>query len=252
MRIVMNKKRVKRNRRLATITFLLTLVVLVGGFIVINLPLFTDQAPNAWFVLLQAFLLPVAFLFTITSVRLTNTWARQPYPNEAINEGLKGISKKSIVYHYHHAPAEHVLIAPQGIFAIVTRWHKGEHINKGGDWKTKRSFLGRFASLIRMDGIGNPTADAERAADHVRKMLDKAAPDAEVEVQPLVVFLDPKAELDLEDTEVPVLYTDDKAEPSLIGYMRELNRQQKEDLQQKARLPLSDEQIAAFEAQSIR
>jgi hypothetical protein len=252
MRNVLNKKRVKRNRRLATITFLLTFAVLVGGFIVINLPLFTDTPATGLFVLLQALLLPVAFILTITSVRLTNHWARQPYPNEAINEGLKGLSKKSVIYHYYHSPTEHLLIAPQGIFAIVTRWHSGEHTNEGSNWKTKRSFLGRFASLIRMDGIGNPTLDAQRAAEHAQKVLQKAVPDAEIEVTPLIVFIDPKAELEIEDPDVAVLYADDKSEPSLSEYMRELNRQQKEDMQQKARLPLNDEQIAAFEAQTVR
>ncbi|MCA9913769.1 MAG: hypothetical protein KC496_10490 [Anaerolineae bacterium] len=252
MRIELNKKRVTRNRRLATITFLLTLGVLVAGFIVINLPLFTGELPSNFFVLLQLILVPLAFLLTVTSVRLTNNWARQPYPDEAINEGLKGISKKSVVYHFYHAPAEHVLIAPQGVFAIVTRWHKGYHTNQGSDWRTKRSALGRVANIIRMDGIGNPTQDAQRAASHVEKLLNKIVPDAEIDVTPLVVFLDPKAELELEDPEVEVLYASDKSEPSLTAYMRELNRQQKENMQEKARLPLSDEQIAAFEAQTLR
>lgn len=252
MRIELNKKRVDRNRRLATVTFLLTLGVLVAGFIVINLPLFTGEPPSNIFVFLQLALLPLAFLLTVTSVRLTNNWARQPYPDDAINAGLKGISKKSVIYHFHHAPAEHILVAPQGIFAIVTRWHKGEHSNQGSNWKTKRTALGRFANLIRMDGIGNPTQDAQRAADHVEKLLKKTAQDAEVEVTPLIVFLDPKAELEIEEPDVQVLYTDEKTEPSLIAYMRELNRQQKENLQEKARLPLTDEQIAAFEAQTLR
>lgn len=252
MRVELNKKRVQRNRRLATMTFLLTLGVLVGGFIVINLPLFTGETPAGIFLVLQALLLPVAFILTVTSVRLTNQWARQPYPNEAINEGLKGVSKKSVVYHYHHAPAEHLLIAPQGVFAIVTRWHRGEHTNQGRTWKTKRSALGRVASLIRMDGIGNPTEDAERAAAHAQQLLDKVAPDAGIRVKPLVVFLDPSAELEIEEPVVPVLYASDKAEPNLTEYMRELNRQQKDDMQQKARLPLSDEQIAAFEEQTVR
>jgi len=250
MRIEINSRRVQRNRRLATITFLLTLGVLVGGFIVINLPLFTGEAPNSILLLLQTLLLPLAFILTVTSVRLTNNWARQPYPNLAINEGLKGVSKKSVVYHYHHSPAEHILIAPQGVFAIVTRWHSGEHSNEGSNWSTKRGFLGRFASLIRMDGIGNPTEDAQRAAQHAEKLLQKV--DADVEVQPLIVFLDPKAELEIEDPDVPVLYADDKSEPSLSDYMRELNRLQKEDMQQKSRLPLTEEQITAFEEQTIR
>lgn len=96
MRIVTNKKLVKQNRQIATWLFLGTLVILVGGFIFINFSFFTGDVPSDWIILGQVIALPVVFIMTIFSVRMTNLWAREPHPDKAIEAGLKGVSKKSI------------------------------------------------------------------------------------------------------------------------------------------------------------
>lgn len=249
MRIVTNQKLVKRNRQMTNYLFLATLVLLIGGFIFVNYSFFTGQDPNSLLLVLQALLIPMAFILTLLSVRMTNLWARQPYPEEAIAEGLKGLSKKSILYNYYHFPARHLLIAPQGVFVIITRWHEGRFTNDGNRWKTHKNAFSRLFSAMRMDGVGEPTLDAERAAQHAKKLLANVAPD--IEVTPIIVFVSPKAELELSEPEVPVFYVDDKREPNLTEYMRNLNREQKDDIQQKARLPLTDEQIADFEAATL-
>lgn len=249
MRVVTNRKLVKRNRQLTTWLFLATLAILVGGFIFINYTFFTGNAPANWLILVQALALPTAFTLTIFSVRMTNNWARQPYPEEAIKDGLKGISKSSILYNYYHFPAKHILIAPQGVFAITTRWHDSEFTVEDDVWKSHKGAVSRLFSAMRMDGIGNPTRDAERAADHVQNILDDIAPD--VEVEPLIIFVNEKAEINIHGTSVKVLFTDEKQEPSLSEFMRELNRQQKDNIQKKSTLPLTDEQISAFEAATL-
>jgi hypothetical protein len=249
MRTVTNKKRVERNRRTATYLFIATMVILVGSFIFVNVSLFTGQEPNMLMFLLQALSLPVAFVMTLLSIRMTNQWARRPFPEETLKEGMKGISKRSVLYNYYHDPARHVLIAPQGVFAIVTRWHEDHFSVEGDEWTTHKSAISKLFSSMRMDGVGNPTSDAEKAADHVRELLADIAPD--VDVQPLVIFTNPNAELDITEPDVPVLYADDKEEPNLTGYMRELNRQQKDNMQQKSTLPLTEEQINQFEEQTV-
>lgn len=249
MRVVTNKKLAKRNRRTATYLFLATLGLLIGGFIFINYSLFTNTAPASEIIVLQALVLPAALVFTLVSVRQTNLWARRPYPEDAIEEGLKGLSRKSILYSYYHFPARHILIAPQGVFAIVTRWHDKKYSNAGDKWKTQQNIVSRWFSAFRMDGVGNPTRDAERAARHVKSILDDIAPD--VEVYPLVVFTDPAVELDLEDPEVPVLYADDKQKPNIKAYLREMNKEQSDKQKQKSNMPLTDEQIEAFEEATI-
>lgn len=245
MRIVINEKLTKRNRRIATYLFLATFVVLIGGFVFINYSVFTDSAPTGMIVLLQALILPIAFVLTIASVRMTNLWARRPYPEEAFKGNIKGMSKKSVMYHYYHLPARHVLIAPQGIFAVITRWHGGKFTVKGDKWKTHKSAIARFFSMMRMDGIGDPNDEAKQAAAHVKKLLASIAPN--VDVQPLIILTDPSVQVTIEDSSIPILFIDDKQEPNLTDYLRDLNRQQKENPQKKVVLPLTDAQLKEFE-----
>lgn len=250
MRIVINTKLAERLRKIATYLFLATLAVLIGGFIFVNYSLFTDSLPESGILTLQCALIPAAFFLTLFSVRLTNSWARRPYPEDVIKEGLKGVSKKSVIYHYYHDPARHVLIAPQGVFTITTRWHNGRFAVNGDKWTTFKNPISRFFSLMRMDGIGNPTHEAQKSAQHVQSLLKSVG--ADVEVKPLILFIDPNVQVEIENPTVPVFFADEKKSPNLTEYLRELNRQQRGDVQQKVTLPLTDSQIQEFEAKTVK
>lgn len=260
MRIVTNSRLAERNRKIATNLFLVTFVLLIGGFIFINVGVFTGDTarPDPLLLVAQGVAIPVAFIMTLFSIRMTNLWARRSplddkskstmlYPDELINEGLKGLSKKSVIYHYYHIPARHVLIAPQGVFAITTRWQNGKYEVDGEHWKTKASMITRLLATLRMDGIGQPFNDAIRAAEHVQKLMREAG--SEVNVQPLLVFLDASAQIEGK-SEVPVLFASIKRDSSLTHYLRGLNR----GLDEKKKgpvMPLTEQEIASFEALTI-
>lgn len=235
MRIETNSGLIRRNKQLAQILFFVSFGVLILGLFVIN----TQQPGDTSLlsVLLPVIILPVAFIMTMLSVRMTNLWVRQPRPEVVIQEGLKGVSNKNVLYHYFHFPARHVLIAPQGVFAIVTRFQDGRYSNTGDRWVTHRGLAGRILSLFRFDSIGNPTRDAHRAAEHVQKMIDPIAPG--VKVQPLIIFVDPRTQLEVEDPAVPVLFADPKLEPNLKDYLRKLGKD--------SAVSLTPEQIEAFD-----
>ncbi len=244
MRIVANARLIKRNRQITTNLFLITFVVLIGGFFFVNINLFTGQRQTDPLLLLaQTTILPLAFVLTLFSIRMTNLWGRRPYPEQVIAEGMKGLSNKSVLYHYHHIPARHVLICPQGVFSLTTRWHIGSYTVKDDRWKTNAGVIARFFSSLRMDGIGDPTLDAGRQAQQVQKLIDKVAPG--VPVKPLIVFINPAAQVQIDGSSVPVLFADAKREPNLTVYLRELNKQSGEG--KKAAMPLTEAQIAAFE-----
>ena len=249
MRIVTNEKLSRRNRQYATYLFFATMALLVASFFLINQNLFLEEGANPLLMLAQALALPVAFVMTLISVRMTNLWARDPRPEKAIDEGLKGLSKKSILYNYYHIPARHVLIAPQGVFAIITRWHPGKFTVEDDRWKTRAGAVSKFFTSLRMDGVGNPTLDAQRAAEYVQKQLEPIAPD--IEVQPLIVFVDPKADLEVEGSSVPILYADTKQKPNLKDYMRDINRDAEAAGRKRTELPLTQEQIDEFEAKTV-
>jgi hypothetical protein len=255
MRVVTNKKLARRNKTITNYLFFGTFGTLILGFFFINSSLFTGETPDNLTIILQASILPVAFVLTIVSVRMTNLWARMPRPENAIEDGLKGLSNKSVLYNYYHFPARHVLICPQGVFAIITRWHDQEYTVKDGKFKSHKNIISRFFSGLRFDGIGKPFAEAEYAKDQVQKSLKTIAPD--VEVKPLIVFVDPSATLNVEDksNDIPLVFSDTKTKPNLKDYMRDVKRQLAEsngNSKNTSTMPLTEEQIEAFEQATIK
>ncbi|MEO8611630.1 MAG: hypothetical protein ABI690_27270 [Chloroflexota bacterium] len=227
MRIETNLRLAKRNRRIAHFLFFFSMAVLIGGFIIANTQLASANKDNnlsAVMLFLPWLVLPIGFICTIISIRMTNLWIRQPRPEEAIRDGLKSISRKSVLYNYYHFPARHVLIAPQGAFAMVTRFQEGKFRVEGDKWTTPSGMFGVFMRLFRRDGIGNPTEDALKAAAYVQTLLDKKTPG--IEVQPLIIFVDPRANVEIVNPTVPVLYANENQKPNLRDYLRDLAQKQ--------------------------
>lgn len=267
MRIETNQKIVTRNTRLAQYLFFFSMGVLIIGFFVTNQQMFgispTSDEAVVLSLLIPSLILPIGLVSTLFSVRMTNLWVRRPRPETIIPEGLKGLSSKSVLYSYYHFPARHVLICPQGIFAIITRFQDGRYTVRGERWHTHRSPIGRLFSIFRLDGIGAPDNEAIRAAQHVKKLLQSIAPEAEV--KPLVVFVDPRVKLEIENPLVPVVHAEDKLKPNLKDFMRSIKGdaapEQPVKKGQKGQgaikkkelpMPLTQEQIEAFEAATLR
>ncbi len=237
MRIITNSKLAQRNKQWAQYLFFASFGLLILGLFVTNRQLTPGQDANVLLdIILPTAVLPVAFIMTIVSVRMTNLWARLPRPEKAIEDSLKGIPPKTTLFNYYHFPARHVLICPAGVYAIVTRFQDGSQSCQGDVWRTSRSLLGRLASIFRFDGIGNPTADALRAAEHVKSQMTSAGID--VEVKPLVLFVDPRVSLSVDDPVVPVCHVAAKHPLSLKDFLYESGKDKK--------FPLSQEQVDRF------
>lgn len=229
MRVETNWKLVRRNRRLANYLFFFSMAVLIGGFFIANTQLANPNAAQdnlslALALLLPWVILPVGLVSTLVSVRMTNLWVRKPRPEQVIQEALKGMNKRSVLYNYFHFPARHVLVTPQGVYAMVTRYQEGRFSVDGDRWKAPGGAFRLISRLFRRDDIGNPTEEAQRAAAHVQNMLAATAP--EVKVQPLIIFVDPRVQVEINNPTVPVLFADSRREPNLRDYLREQGRQQ--------------------------
>lgn len=244
MRVEINELLVSRNKRIAQILFFASLGVLIAGFFVINYPLFapdTGDEVTSLLLIAPSLILPLAFILTIFSVRMTNLWIRPPRPEQVIAENLKGVGKNAVLYNYYHFPARHVLITQHGVFAIVTRFQDGRFTVDGHRWRSERSLIGRFFGIFRMDGIRNPSADAVAAAEHVQNLLKPIA--ADVPVRPVVVFTDPRVRLTIIEPTVPVVHAQTRLQPCLKDYLKDIPKEQ--------RVTLTPEQIAAFEAATL-
>ncbi|MBA3871691.1 MAG: NERD domain-containing protein [Anaerolineae bacterium] len=233
MRIETNNELIKRNRRTANILFFFSMGILIAGFLVANLQLTAKDGVTLLISVVAPWIvLPLGFISTLISVRMTNLWVRQPRPEKAIPAGLKGLSKRSVLYNYYHFPARHVLVAPQGVFAIVTRYQDGRYIVNGEKWQSPGGPFAAIGRFFRRDAIGDPTADAHKAAAYVKGLIEKTLPN--VEVQPLIIFVDPKARLEINDSSVPVLYSDENKEPNLRDFIRQLTQKQTPQIEQPA------------------
>lgn len=243
MRVETNVRVIRRNRQIAQYSFFISMAVWVAGLLITFTDFFENRVPSelAWLEVAISLVLPFALGLALFAVYMTNLWIREPRPEQATRDGLKGISRKSVLYHYHHNPAKHVLIAPQGVFVMVVRWQQGEIEVEGEKWRQQRSLASRLFGLFRLDGLGDPVGEARRAVDYLERVLEPIAPD--VEVKPIIVLTDPRADANVEDSPVPVLYTDEKRKPNLKDYMRQQSSE--------SGLPLTDEQLEAFEEATL-
>ncbi|MFN8373526.1 MAG: nuclease-related domain-containing protein [Anaerolineae bacterium] len=222
MRVETNQKLAQRNKQIAQTLVFFSFAFLIGIFFLANLPLFApqQQLDMTLYSILPWLILPLGFVPTIISARMTNLWVRPPRPEIVIREGLKGLSNKSVLYNYYHFPARHVLICPQGVFAIITRFQDGSYSVTGDKWTTNLGLWNRVLRTMRTEHIGNPTHDAIVAAEHTKRLIAGIAPN--VEVQPLIIFVDPRVQLSITDPVVPVLFPYDNLEPNLKDYLREV------------------------------
>jgi hypothetical protein len=212
MRVVINEAQVERNRKISHALFFISLAGMGIGFFYT----WTQPADSSQ---ISCLILPVLLFMTLTSVRMANNWIREPRPVQVLAESLKGLGKKYTIFHYL-LPAQHVLIGPEGVFVIVTVWQDRAYRVEGAKWRGDEGLLRRLNGFMRQDLIGNPFAEAQFQAQQMQKLVDKVAPDRGIEVQPLVVFINPAGSFEAEEPAFPVLYADSKKEPSLRGYLR--------------------------------
>lgn len=214
MRVVTNEAHVARNRKISHALFFISLAGMVGGF------LYSINSDATTANQISCFILPILLLLTLTSVRMANNWIREPRPETVLAETFKGMGNKYTLFHYL-LPAPHVLIGPEGVFTLTTLWHEKRYSVSGRKWHGDGGLLQRLLGYMRQDLLGNPFQEAEFQAQQVQRLVDKIAPDSDIDVQPLVVFFSPKVEVDIEDPVIPVLFADAKRKPNLRQYLRE-------------------------------
>ncbi len=237
MNSITNQPKIQNARKITQITFFGAIILIIFSFIAVTAA--PDLIMNS---VLPCLILPAALGLTVYSVRLTNRWMRPPRPEDAIEDGLRAIGKRGIMYHYWK-PADHILVAPQGVFTL-TAHYRAEPLTYDGEWQTKSGFRAQMNELFKQEGVGDIFLKAQEEAGAVQSIIDEIAP--EVTVRPVVIFHDPNMKFKIvQRPPVPVVYADEKRKPSLITYVREVAREQeKRGMEPQT---LTDEQRQAFE-----
>jgi hypothetical protein len=218
MRVVTNREQIQRNRKIAQILFVVSIVILFGGLIITNVS--TVRSDIMLFV--PCLIMPIGLFTTLISVRLTNQYVRLPHPEDAIRDSLKGINKRSTLYNYVLKP-KHVLLTPQGVYTLTTRFHETRIKVEGEHWINykARGPLGPALVYLKQEHLSDPFKQARQEAASVQAIVDEALPGSGITVQPIIVFTGLKANVEIEDPIIPVVYADPKKKPNLKAVIKE-------------------------------
>ena len=130
-------------------------------------------------------------------------WVRQPRADQVIDRGLKGFDDRYRLYHYK-LPAPHVLLAPSGLYVLTALLQDGVIHYEGGKWR--RDFSARrLLGFMAEEGLGRPFEEADGEVRSLQKHLEKNELADGVEIENALVFVHPKAQLEIQDPPRPVL-----------------------------------------------
>lgn len=192
MRIISNTKKIDRNRKIGLFTSFGSLVVLVIGLVLSFQPNMIGLAYGA---------LLVGLISSQIGIYYGNRWGRSPRIDERLNNGLKGLDDRYTLYHYI-TPVPHLLTGPSGIWVIVPQYQEGRitYENK----RFRQQGVGIFKRFFAQEGLGRPELEAQAYQQDFQKFLQKELSQEQTpQVQPLIVFLNPKASVSVQVGETP-------------------------------------------------
>ncbi len=194
MRVVNNTKKIARRAKIAQIANLGGLVILGAGLVI------SLTRPQYAFYTLG--LLIIGVLASQYGIVQAFRYVRKPRPDEELADALKGLDDRYRLYNYVF-PAHHVMLSPKKLYTVVLKSVDGKVICEGGKWRQDRRFsIGRILRVFSPEVLGNPVREAEWDRDAMTQWLGRNAEGVEVVVEPLVVFLNPRADLDIRGPEV--------------------------------------------------
>jgi hypothetical protein len=197
MRVSRNEKYIQQRARFGKYVTFVGLGVLILGLLA------TFQIKYQWAVWASMGALVVGFILSQVGSYHLRRWGRTPRPDQIVERELKGLDDRYRFFAWA-LPAPQVLLSPQGLYSIETRDQTGDISVTGDRWQSKRS-LGRVLFSFGQEGLVNPSRDAEANAARLATLIQEQLPANQIKVQPVVVFIDEKARLHVDEPTVPVL-----------------------------------------------
>lgn len=197
MRIVSNTKLIKRNKKIGQFLTIGALLVLAIGLY------FSFTQPEQITITFGALLF--GFLMTQIGIYFGNRWGRSPRPDELLTSGLKGLEDKYTLYHYV-TDIPHALIGPAGIIALIPVSVGGTITYDESKNRFRQKGGNLYLKIFGQEGLGRPEIDAQYTTADLAKFLKKKFPELEIpDIQPILVFTNPKAKLETGDSPIPAL-----------------------------------------------
>jgi hypothetical protein len=196
MKITTNEKLVKRNKRIAQITSIGGLVVLVAGMII------SFQRQD---LINYAFgALIIGFILSQIGIYFTTRYGRNPRPDELLNQALKGLDNKYAIYHFM-TPATHFLTGPSGLWVLLPRNQRGVISIQKGRWRhSGGGFMQTYLKLFGQEGLGRPDLEIQNEIDHLQRFLSRRLPEVELpEISGALVFTNDQIDIQISDEDEP-------------------------------------------------
>ncbi|GAB4469025.1 MAG: hypothetical protein Kow0088_00660 [Anaerolineales bacterium] len=192
MKIITNVKKKKLNRRIAIISTLIGMAILIGGLVI------SLRFPNQVTYSLLALLL--GFIFAQVGMFYTNRWGRTPSTDELLNQALKGLDQKYTLCHYY-TPSYHLLSGPAGVWILHPYHLTGRISYKNGRWQHGGNAFLRF---FGKESLGRPDLELPYEIEKIQKLLKPVFDDeTSVPVRAALVFVNPKITIDIDPSENP-------------------------------------------------
>ncbi|MBN1314180.1 MAG: hypothetical protein JXA42_01890 [Anaerolineales bacterium] len=215
MQIVRDETLIQKRKKIGQVTSILGMVILLAGMSVYwfgpRMNLSVQLSLYLPFIALM-----VGFILSNIGIFFTNRWGRSPRPDEIIDASLKGLSKDNKIYHYI-LPLPHILLTPKGIITFVSRIEAGNYSVEGEKWRQQLTMT-RILRFLGQEGLGNPTREARDQIVQVEKFINKYIEELkEIPIFPCIVFLAENVNLEIGETEIPVVRA-----TKLKGFVRSL------------------------------
>jgi hypothetical protein len=193
MRTTTDEELIARGGRVGQLANFIALIMVLGGLVVSFTP---------WKVITVVLIALGVVMYTIGNRGVAQA-TREPRLIQQVVDALGGFDDRYHLYN-HKLPADHVLVTPHGLFVLVLRGMEGKIRCFKGKWVRDWS-ISRILRFFTEEPLGNPTKDAEREVERLRKYLEDHPPESDVEVQGLVIFVNPNVHLEVTEVPVPVL-----------------------------------------------
>jgi hypothetical protein len=225
MVILRDDARVARMAKWGQYISLISMAILLGGLVLIFLG-------NENAIYLQLLALAVGWSLSQVGLYLQHRYMREPREDQVLDDALKHVARDGRLYHFA-LPAPHVLLLPNGVVVLHTKYQKGQITANGDQWSQKGAGLRKY---FGQEGLGNPTKEVEKLIKSMANYIRKNAPEVEeVPMAPIIVFTSKDIEsLDVKDSRIPAMHAS-----KLKGFLR----QQKDNLP-----PMPKEDYEALQA----
>jgi hypothetical protein len=179
MRQYLNQRKVNLYNKLSKAMIIIGLILLISSLVL------SFTRPETMNQLLITVI--VGTLVSQAGLALFNNWGKQPRIDQIFDGAFKGLDNRYAIFHYKLG-ASHALICPAGVYALIPRQDDGEITYSDGKWweQVRKRGLFRRSGRKRLNRIED---HAKAQARIMQQSIQKALPETDISVQPILVFI---------------------------------------------------------------